>query len=61
MTLTARQLSIIANALSEVCDGVRELDDDNEFATRIGATRNEVRQLLAEFHGMTQGPEAFPE
>jgi hypothetical protein len=61
VTLTARQLVTIANALNEVCNGVRELDDDNEFATRIGASRSEVLQLLAEFQGLTEGPETFPE
>jgi hypothetical protein len=61
VTLTARQLVTIANALNEVRNGVRELGDDNEFATRIGASRDEVRQLLAEFHGLTKGPETFPE
>jgi hypothetical protein len=61
VTLTARQLVTIANALNEVCNGVRDLDDDIEFATRIGARRNEVLQLLAEFHSLTDGPETFPE
>jgi isoaspartyl peptidase/L-asparaginase-like protein (Ntn-hydrolase superfamily) len=58
--LTAGQLVTIANALDEVCNGIRELEDDDEFVARIGATRDEVRQLLAEFHGLTEGPETFP-
>jgi hypothetical protein len=61
VTLTAGQLLAVANALDEVCNGIRELDDDNEFAARIGASRDEVRRLLAEFRGLTEGPEAFPE
>jgi hypothetical protein len=61
VTLTARQLLVVVNALNEVCNGIRELDDDNEFAGRIGTTRDEARRLLAEFRGLTEGPEAFPE
>jgi hypothetical protein len=59
VTLTAGQLVAVTNALNEVCNGVSELGDDDEFATRIGASRDEVRQLLAEFRGLTDGPEAF--
>jgi hypothetical protein len=61
VTLTATELATIANALNEVSNSIRELDDDNEFATRIGASRDEVRRLLAEFRGLTEGPETFPE
>jgi hypothetical protein len=61
VTLTARHLVTIANALNEVCNGVRELDDDNEFATRLGASRSEARQLLAEFQSLIRGPETFPQ
>jgi hypothetical protein len=53
--LTAGQLLAVANALDEVCNRIRELDDDNEFAARIGASRDEVRRLLAEFRGLTEG------
>jgi hypothetical protein len=59
VTLTAGELVAITNALNEVCNRIHELDDDNEFAVRIGASRDEVRRLVAEFHGLTEGPEAF--
>lgn len=59
VTLTAGQLVAIANALDQVCNRIRELDDDNEFSVRIGASRDDVRRLLAEFHGLTEGPETF--
>ena len=60
MRLTADELVTIANALDEVSNGIRELDDDDEFAARIGASRDEARRLLAEFRGLTEGPETFP-
>ena len=58
--LTTDELVTIANALDEVSNGIRELDDDDEFAARIGASRDEARRLLAEFRGLTEGPETFP-
>ena len=61
VTLTADQLLALSNALNEVCNGVRELNDDDEFLTRIGATRDAVRQLLAEFQALIGGSGAFPE
>lgn len=38
------ELILISNALNEVCNGVEI--DDAEFATRLGADREEVRRLL---------------
>jgi len=40
---TADELLIINNALNEVCNGI----DVEEFGTRIGASTDEVRSLLA--------------
>jgi hypothetical protein len=61
VTLTAAQLLAVRNALNEVCNGVRELNDDDEFVTRIGATRDAVRQLLAEFQALIEGSDALSE
>jgi hypothetical protein len=46
--LSRAELVILTNALNETCSGVSELDDDNEFATRLGAPRDVCRRLLAE-------------
>lgn len=40
--LTADELLIVCNALNEVCNGL----DIAEFATRIGAKREEAARLL---------------
>jgi hypothetical protein len=42
------ELRLLNNALNEVCNGVRELDTDVEFATRLGASREQGRGLLRE-------------
>jgi hypothetical protein len=42
------ELRLLNNALNEICNGVRDLDDDSEFATRLGASREEGRTLLRE-------------
>jgi hypothetical protein len=42
------ELTLLNNALNEVCNGVHDLDDDNEFATRLGASREDARRLLGE-------------
>jgi len=39
------ELALIANALNEVCNGVEI--EDFEFFTRLGADREEARELLA--------------
>lgn len=45
--LTSEELLLLRNALNEVCNGVRDLEDDSEFATRLGVSRTEGRRLLA--------------
>jgi len=42
----------LSNALNEVCNGVRELDHDDEFHTRVGTDRAEARKLLAQMHSV---------
>jgi len=47
LELSTRELTILNNALNEVCNGLRELDDENEFHARLGIERAEARKLLA--------------
>ena len=61
VTLTADQLIAVTNALNEVCNVVRELNDDDEFVARIGTTHDVVRQLLAEFRALIETSNVFPE
>lgn len=42
--LSNHELTLLSNALNEVCNGADI--DDAEFATRLGAERDELRQLL---------------
>ena len=42
ISLTADELSILCNALNEVCHGL----DIREFSTRMGAEKDEVLKLL---------------
>ena len=44
LELTVDELRIVNNALNEVCNGVDF--SDAEFATRLGASREEARALL---------------
>jgi hypothetical protein len=39
LELSRSELILVNNALNEVCNGVAELSDDSEFATRLGALR----------------------
>jgi hypothetical protein len=48
LPVTDQELRILNNALNEVCHGI----DVPEFATRMGATRDEVRALLDRIHAM---------
>lgn len=48
VTLSRSEMELINNALNEVCNGVRDLDHDDEFATRLGQSRDDARRLLAE-------------
>ncbi len=43
--LSEDELALINNALNEVCNGVHI--EDPEFRTRLGATREEARNLLS--------------
>jgi hypothetical protein len=40
---------LVNNALNEVCNGI----EIPAFSTRLGATKSEARQLLAEVHALT--------
>jgi hypothetical protein len=44
VVLTPAELVLLNNALNEVCNGVHI--DDEDFATRLGGTRDEVRAIL---------------
>jgi len=48
ISISVEELRQLRQALNEVCNGVRDLSDDNEFATRMGASRAVVRGLLAQ-------------
>jgi hypothetical protein len=54
--LTMGELAIINNALNEICHGI----DLPEFASRIGAGREEAKQLLAAFGALLRGRPATP-
>ena len=43
--LSEHELALISNALNEVCNGVHV--EEPEFRTRLGSTREEVRNLLS--------------
>ena len=50
LVVSRDELMLINNALNEVCNGVHELGHDGEFSTRLGRSREEAKQLLAEVH-----------
>ena len=50
ITVTRSELALINGALNEVCNGVRELGHDGEFSARLGRSREEAKQLLADVH-----------
>jgi len=58
--LTASELSLVSNALNEVCNGVRDLKNDDEFATRLGASRENARALLRAFGDLIDRSKALP-
>jgi hypothetical protein len=60
VTLTAVELRAVNNALNEVCNGVRELADDGEFSTRMGVSRDEARELLADVAALIKRATALP-
>jgi hypothetical protein len=49
-------LALLNNALNEVCNGVDI--DEGEFATRLGADREDARALLAELSELLDALEA---
>lgn len=60
IALTTTELVTINNALNEVCNGVHELDDDSEFATRLGVSRSDALSLLAAVSGLIKRASALP-
>jgi hypothetical protein len=50
VSLTRDELLMLNNALNEVCNGVGFEDD--EFATRLGFPREQLRALLARVGGL---------
>ena len=53
LSFTADELKIINNALNEVCHGVSL--GDNEFATRLGASRRQAEAVLAKVSRALKG------
>ena len=53
ISFTADELKIINNALNEVCHGVSFGDD--EFATRLGASRKQAEAVLAKVSHALKG------
>jgi Holliday junction resolvasome RuvABC DNA-binding subunit len=51
VTLTAGELTLLNNALNEVCNGIAM--DDDEFLTRLGIDRKTARKLLADLGRLT--------
>ncbi len=58
--LSSAELILVNNALNEACNGVSELSDDNEFATRLGASRADGRELLASLRDLIDRANALP-
>lgn len=50
--LTIDEISIINNALNEICNGI---DLRGEFETRMGCTLQEARDVLAKSHALASG------
>lgn len=59
--LSVGELRLFNNALNEVCNGVRDLEDDGEFVTRLGVTREKAKRLLAEVHELIEQARRLPE
>jgi hypothetical protein len=51
LRFTVAELVIVANALNEICNGVRLSDAD--FAARVGSDRTTAQKLLREFSSAT--------
>ena len=49
LAFAASELVLINNALNDVVNGL-DLGNDTEFATRIGAARQDTQRLLEEVH-----------
>jgi hypothetical protein len=59
--LTRAELILVNNALNEVCNGVADLRDDQEFATRLGASRSDAQGLLSSLSDLIKRSEALRE
>ena len=55
-----RRADSCQQCLNEACNGVSELSDDNEFATRLGASRADGRELLASLRDLIDRANALP-
>ena len=58
--LSSDELLLVNNALNEVCNGVSELSNENEFATRLGVSRDDARVLLANIGVLINRSNALP-
>jgi hypothetical protein len=58
--LSSDELLLVNNALNEVCNGVGELSNENEFATRLGVSRDDARVLLANIGVLINRSNALP-
>jgi hypothetical protein len=54
ITLTPDEALVLVNALNEVCNGIEI--EDWEFATRLGADREEARALLGRLGRLVDEP-----
>jgi hypothetical protein len=48
VSLSTAELVLLNNTLNEVCCGLHELSQDDEFRTRLGAGRDVAKRLLDE-------------
>jgi hypothetical protein len=53
LELSRAELTLLNNALNEVCNGVEI--EEWEFSTRLGASRDEARELLQRIHTLLDG------
>jgi hypothetical protein len=51
LRLTHSELVLLSNAINETCEAL----DDCEFETRVGATREQARQLQIEIGSILNG------
>ena len=60
LRLTTAELSLVNNALNEVSRGVHELDNDNEFATRLGSSREDAKALQSQTYDVLTRADQLP-